>query len=469
MTGTPAHWAAGFCASLLANAVIGTVLYAAMRPAPVEQQHAPQSELDVQAYQLERQQALARAPEPERAARADPDSPTVDPGRIPRTQARGQQPAATRLVDRPPAQDRLAAAQSGSDRQSPAKPEANRIAPLRDTGERLADLDVPSHAVLQAPRPETPSLPPITATGTAIASARQAGQTLPSLPATGKSAAPLRAQPDRIKAALAFSGGGAGDIDPASLAAFQSFVHPRDMTPQGSGMRDAVSALLAQVPCSRLQVEFDPVSTTLTVKGHIPENDLRGPVLTALQAQMGADIAVSDDMLVLPRPQCGALAGIASVGLAQSTDQITNPLLIGEDTHVRSLSFVRDDRLYFDLRAPDYDAYLYVDYFDADGNVLHLAPNEMVPQSVVPARSVWQVGARSAGDDGLQILIGPPYGQEIAAAFAASAPLYDTPRPLIEPAPGYLAWLRERVAITRAAVSDFKGEWVYFFVTTRAE
>ena len=159
-------------------------------------------------------------------------------------------------------------------------------------------------------------------------------------------------------------------------------------------------------------------------------------------------------------------SGIADVGLPQSTDQNTNPLVIGQDAHVRVLEFVQNDRLYFDITAPDYDAWVYVDYFDADGNVLHLAPNDQVALSLSPAESAMRIGTKQASDRGLQILIGPPYGQEITVAFAASESLYDGLRPIIEPAAPYLEWLKSRVAEARAQHDDFKGEWVYFFVTT---
>jgi hypothetical protein len=70
------------------------------------------------------------------------------------------------------------------------------------------------------------------------------------------------------------------------------------------------------------------------------------------------------------------------------------------------------------------------------------------------------------GKEGLQLTIAPPFGQEIAAAFAASEPLYDGLRPIQEPAAPYLAFLQERVREARAKNPDFKGEWVYFFITT---
>ncbi|WP_446720204.1 DUF4384 domain-containing protein [Leisingera sp. ANG-DT] len=124
--------------------------------------------------------------------------------------------------------------------------------------------------------------------------------------------------------------------------------------------------------------------------------------------------------------------------------------------------------MFFDLTAPDYPAYVYVDYFDAGGAVLHLSPNELVPLAEAAPKTALRVGAKEAGDPGLQITVAPPYGQEIAVAFAASHPLYDSLRPLSEPAEPYLEFLRAQVAAARAEHADFKGEWVYFLITTHA-
>lgn len=350
---------------------------------------------------------------------------------------------------------------------APAVPQA-RPATARAESASAEPVAVDEAPTAPDPAPARPAEPAQLAaaaiSGTGLHPARPAME--PALaqeaPATSTPAAP--ASGERVKATLAFPGGD-GQVDPVSLAAFQSFVQPGD-APSAEDLRDGIGALLAGVPCSRLQVAFDPDTATLQVNGHLPEDDLRAPVLAALQAQMGADIAVSDRMLVLPRPQCGALSGIASVGLAQSTDQITNPLLIGEDTHARVLDYVKGDRLTFDITAPDYDAFIYVDYFDAEGTVLHLAPNEQVPLTEAAAKSAQRVGARAEGEPGLSIFVGPPYGQEMAVAFAASHPLYDGLRPIAEPAAPYLQWLKARVAEARADHPDFKGEWVYFFVTT---
>lgn len=527
MTGRAAIWVAGAGGSVFAHAMMLGILSATLRPEPVQQQQMPASALDVQAYRLDRATAPERPIDSEVARRSATETTAMASGAIAQSRARATpvDAAVAHPLSAPVEPARQVGQVAGnladigvmatqSARLSTVRPAP--LMPGDSAGTKLGEAEATRDSLASRPaRPEpiglalAPSmtLPPRSPAGAAtLAAMRQKTDPLPSaspnsaplasatavapavpaqgldtapaaqaIPATqstapaatvSQAAAEMQHQPKRLKAALAFAGGGDGDIDPVSLAAFQSFVRPGDVGGSADGLRDGVSALLAQVPCARLQVGFDPDSATLQVNGHVPEADLRAPVLAALQAKMGADITISDKILILPRPQCGALTGIAKVGLPQSTDQITNPLLIGADTHTRVLDFVADDRLFFDLTAPDYDAYIYVDYFDAGGNVLHLVPNDRTPLRLVAAETAFRVGASAPEDEGLQIFIGPPYGQEIAVAFAASAPLYYGLRPLQEPTVAYLEWLRTRVAKARDTNPDFKGEWVYFFVTT---
>lgn len=464
MSGRALLWAAGLGGSVAAHAAVAGLLLVALRPDPVTEQPTPQSRLDVKAYDLERTAAKEAPPPSEAASEASAEGASLDPGAIPQSRAEQltatAQPLAPRPASGPVVYPAAPPAQALTAGTAPAAPAAAVIPAALP----LAPSPEPAATALPAALPDSVAADPLTPPTAPAALAVPESQPLDLARPTTQKAPEAAPQAASVKATLAFPGGD-GTVDPASLAAFQSFMQPGDI--QGEDpLRDGVSALLAQVPCSRLQVSFDPETTTLQVNGHIPEGDLRAPVLAALQAQMGADIGVSDNILILPRPQCGALAGISEVNLPQSTDQITNPLLIGEDTQARVLGFVKDQRLFFDITAPDYPAYVYVDYFDADGNVLHLAPNEQVPLTRAEPESAIRIGAEKAGDPGLQMLVGPPYGQEIAVAFAASSPLYDGLRPLLEPAAPYLAELKDRVAQARAADPGFKGEWVYFFVTT---
>lgn len=477
MTRPAARWALALGASALLHAAAAGALLLSLTPEPPPQQPTPQSSLNLQAHRIPRAEAIPQPAKGAQATESKGKSQGLSAGDLPRSKAQSQPPPTSALA--------AATAPTAALPQTPATPTA--AAQSQTSGRRLVGSAPPATQLPAAPMAASTPLPDTPAPPTPLATAQATPTALPLAtpasqpsPETQPDTAPLpgtnpnpqhtpAAAPNapRIKAALAFQGG-SGNIDPLSLAAFQSFMQPGDATTDTDPLRDGLSGLLAAVPCARLQVAFVPETATLEVRGHLPEDGLRDPVLAALQAQMGADITVSDHMRLLPRPQCGALAGIASVGLPQSTDQITNPLLVGEDAHARVLDYSGGDRLFFDLTAPDYPAYVYVDYFDAGGSVLHLSPNETAPLTLSPPKSALRVGAKQPGDPGLQITVGPPYGQEIAVAFAASHVLFEHPRPLSEPAAPYLDALRARIAEARSQHTDFKGEWVYFLITTHA-
>lgn len=350
----------------------------------------------------------------------------------------------------------LAAAPAQGTVTAAAKPAPFRVAALAASGKAAAPVATAGEALTAAHH------------DTAIAAAPSAGNRVPPSRPHPQSVSAAPTAGERMTATLAWSGSG-GVTDPVSLKAIASFMRPQSAAAQADGVHDGISSLLSSVPCARMQAEFDPKTGSLDLRGHVPDPTMKAPLVAALQAQVGSGIKVKDALMILPRPQCGALTGIAAVGLPQSQDQLTNPRLIGPDAQARTFSYVKGQAMVLDLTAPKYAAYIYVDYFDAGGNVIHLIPNDRVPLKLHKANSTLHVGAGGPNTPHLSITVGPPYGQEIAVAFAASDPLYHGVRPLREPAGPYLAWLKKRVATARAKDPNFKGEWVYFMVRTRAK
>lgn len=472
MRSGPGIWTLALATSALVHLGAGAGLMAALQPQPVPDQPTPESRLNVEAQEVTRSQAAEQVPDRSQASEEDANGSKLGVGAIVQSKAEPQTAPVTqtKITDPQPIPAEAQAAAAIAVLPAKAVPvAAPSVTPLSakapsstpQSTKTAANVPVSPVAALQSPQPEAmPQTEPVL---TASLSQTPASLTAPQQQPSNVAAPQQTPEVTASKAVLAFPA--SGPVDPVSLAAFQSFTQS-DVT-TGTDVRDSLSAALA-IPCSRMQVTFDPDTTTLQLTGHVPDANQRGPVLAALQARMGTDIAVRDNLLILPAPQCGALSGIASVGLPQSTDQITNPKVVGPDTHARAFRYVAGEALVMELTAPDYPAYVYVDYFDADGNVIHLAPNENAPLQEVDAKSALQIGARTADAAGLFVTIGPPYGQEIAAAFAASVPLYEGNRPLVEPADAYLDWLKTRVADARATHEDFKGEWVYFFVTTAA-
>ncbi len=454
MKTTPGIWVIGLVISAVIHLGAGAGLLAALQPQPTPDQPVPKTRLTVEAQDVRRSAAKEQAPQSENTASQAPSDVALNAGAI------AQSAAASLAVPlrRTPAQDPQTLSKPTPSTALPAAVVPVTVTPAAKTVQtdpqqtvQTASLLAPVTADLQIPRPD--KLPKTNPESTvALSQVPQKHETSAQVPKGTSS-----------KAVLAFPT--EGKIDPVSLAAFQGFMQSEDTS--STDIRDSLSAALS-VPCARMQVTFNPETTTLQLTGHVPDTSQRTRVLAVLQSQMGTDIDVADNLLILPAPQCAALSGIANTGLPQSTDQITNPMIVGENTHARAFHYTAGDSLVIELTAPDYPAFVYVDYFDADGNVIHLAPNSSTPLQKIDAKAPLQIGARAAGQPGLFVTIGPPFGQEIAAAFASSVPLYDGNRPLIEPAEPYLVWLRSRVAEARATHEDFKGEWVYFFVTTSA-
>jgi hypothetical protein len=277
---------------------------------------------------------------------------------------------------------------------------------------------------------------------------------------------PSDAAPDRAAAALAWTGGAEARIDPAALEAIAAYMQPGDAAASGGApLQDSIAGLLASVPCARLRTRLKPETGELELAGHIPDSGLRAPVLAALEGAVGGGLPITDRLLILPRPQCGALAGMERVGLPQSTDQEETVRTIGATIQARTFRFVAEQRMVLEFEAPDYPAFVYVDFFTADGRVLHLVPNEQLPLRRHAPAEIVQIGARE-GEAGLALTVEPPFGTEIAVAFAASHRLYEGLRPVSEPADAYLSDLAALVAAARESHPNFRGEWVYFFVET---
>ena len=119
--------------------------------------------------------------------------------------------------------------------------------------------------------------------------------------------------------------------------------------------------LRGAAPASKLHML--PELGGLEVRGHVPDLSARSELLAELSSELGNVFPLSDQIKVLPNPQCAALGLIETLGLPQSTDQFTNTRVIGPDAQARIYTYTAGQRLLFDVQAPDYNAVIYVDYF----------------------------------------------------------------------------------------------------------
>lgn len=354
----------------------------------------------------------------------------------------------------------------------------------------------PNAAFLQADRPDTQVSVAMRVAGAAampprpppaeVVSARRASVSsaaagpAPSLPALrqgtggsgvtvlapeGARVAPERPDANRATATLGWTGELGETVDPVSIRAARAFVSPASAA-GGSTARDAVDYLLTGLACSRVQATFDPETGSLRLRGHVADAETGRRLATQLEMLVGNAIPLDSDLRLLPPPQCEALPLVAALGLPQSDAHTGDPAVVGPDAFVREETYRAGEHVRLDLRGPDYSAFLYVDYFDASGAVIHLLPNEHLPIGRLPSGASVRLGGSVEEGAAFSMLVAPPFHKEIAVAYAVTEPLYDGARPLSEPAAPYLRWLRDRIAEASARSPEFRGEWAYVFINT---
>lgn len=89
------------------------------------------------------------------------------------------------------------------------------------------------------------------------------------------------------------------------------------------------------------------------------------------------------------------------------------------------------------------DSYLYVDFFDTDGKVVHMLPTAQRASNRLAANQRIALGAapNKAGRNERVYIISPPFGTGLVTALSSTRPLFTEPRPEQEDAGAYLAAL----------------------------
>jgi serine/threonine protein kinase len=218
---------------------------------------------------------------------------------------------------------------------------------------------------------------------------------------------------------------------------------------------DAVASVLAAVPCSALLASAS--GRALRIEGYLAKDFSRARLSDTLAAIPGVS-TVALDVQPVAQSTCAVFAtlgpywvahrragGGASIRLAAASAKPGNLLAEG-------------DSLMVDIATAGAESFATVDYFEADGNVVHLLPNAKARDNRAPARYTATVG--SLGN----WMIGAPFGNEIVALVTTPAPLFDAPRPEVEPSADYLRAMEPRLG--KASAGNIAVDFVQ--IETRA-
>ena len=220
----------------------------------------------------------------------------------------------------------------------------------------------------------------------------------------------------------------------------------------------SINGLLKTHACHDFDVLKKEESGNVAVTGYVPTTDGQKSLIAELKALPAAE-KINPKIDVLGYPFCDVVELAAPFRRANTTQNAG----LEAKNRDEKLKMQEGDLIAVDVTLPSYAAYLYVDYFVADGSeVVHLFPNAPGKEVTTNARAKIVVGEPT--DNRLPWKVSPPFGKEMVVAYASRTPLFRTRRQEVEKVKEYLPVLREAL---RAKESNAVAR--YFFIETEAK
>ncbi len=213
---------------------------------------------------------------------------------------------------------------------------------------------------------------------------------------------------------------------------------PRE-DPAGPGLA-ALATVLGQFECAALTATLQKTGR-VAVNGHVSSAaDLDRLSQDLAGFGLGSEV---NQAAVFAWPHCEAVEILQSFTV--SGRDLSGAPTIRPFNHGQQYS--QGENMVIEATAPtDTAAFVYVDFVQRDGTVVHLSP----------------AGGKAASrlDAGTQLIMGqgaqryrvePPFGTEMVMVVTSPVPLFEEPRPQVEPAMAYLDALRAALSQAREA------------------
>ena len=117
--------------------------------------------------------------------------------------------------------------------------------------------------------------------------------------------------------------------------------------------------------------------------------------------------------------------------------------------------FVEGDYLIIKVKA-DRDAYLKLDYFQANGTVVHLVPNLFRGQAFIQKGETYVFGGEDSPE---RFIISDPFGDEVIKAVASAQPFLEslTPKENVSKSEAYVKTLKKGLSVQPGVKSKMRG------------
>jgi len=227
-------------------------------------------------------------------------------------------------------------------------------------------------------------------------------------------------------------------------------------SPEAAGGLLQLTQALSGFDCASLSATLSK-DMRITISGYVASDaDLQK--LSSKLADVGRVAEVVNRATVAGWPSCEVL-DILHQKTGASADRAALPAVV---PYQHGTAYAADEKLVIEATAsPLFDGYLYVDFIQHDGTVLHMLPGPDRANNAVSAGERVLLGAGAQ-----EYTIAPPYGTEMLVVVSSPVPLFDRDRPQIEKAKDYLVQLRQALDSAEQKAGAGKVVSNFTFITT---
>jgi eukaryotic-like serine/threonine-protein kinase len=245
-------------------------------------------------------------------------------------------------------------------------------------------------------------------------------------------------QPSRFSPKmLAIAGGGVVAV--AAIAAAAFFVL-RPGPPSATSIRAELADAVAGYRCADVSYTVGD-DLTVSLSGYVSSEDDLKQLSRRVEGLRGASGLPRMNVNTRAWPYCEASAVLKPI-LGKPGPAAPALTLASAETVAHAGA-----PLAVDVRAPGFDGYAYIDYWNARGEVMHLFPNEKDAFNFRPARNNFVIGRPpQVGMRDCWTLSGDSTGQQMVTYIASSDPLFPGMRPAKEDAKDYLTVLSQAIS-----------------------
>jgi len=204
-----------------------------------------------------------------------------------------------------------------------------------------------------------------------------------------------------------------------------------------SALEEQINQSLSVFECASLNASVDS-SQAVTITGFVSVDEDMMSVMDVLDSNPKLS-NVSYEITTMKWPLC-EIASILSEDKHTNIDRQSGLSIISE-----SKSYAANDNLVVEIKAPARDSYIYVDFYRADGKVVHMSPEDYDNPFITPAGSPIFISDKS------QNLI--TEGENLVVAIAADKPLVIPSRAQRESAQNYLTILHKQIVVKQSNIS----------------